>query len=109
MKLTRKIYATRNQKILDFVIGFVGWCLINGLMYACSFTFLTYIDTQQDSIAIALLIVPLIVNVVALILLGMTRRWIALGALAAFALLLLGTLVIGLLVYAICYNINAFQ
>ncbi len=109
MKLTRKIYATRNEKILDFVIGFVGWCLINGLMYACSLTFLTYVGVQEDSLSIALLVVPLIVNIIALIFLGMTRRWIALGALAAFALLLLGTLVIGLLIYAICFNTNAFQ
>jgi hypothetical protein len=109
MKLTRKIYTTRNEKILDFVIGFLGWCLINGLMYACSFMFLTYVSVQQDSQTIALLVVPLIVNVIGLILLGMTRRWMALGALAAFALLLLGTLVIGLLVYAICFSTNSFQ
>jgi len=109
MKLTRKIYTTRNEKILDFVIGFVGWCLINGLMYACSFMFLTYVSVEQDAQAIALLVVPLIVNVIGLILLGMTRRWIALGALAAFALLLVGVLLIGLLVYAICFNANSFQ
>ena len=109
MKLTRKIYTTRNQKILDFVIGFVGWCLINGLMYACSLMYLTYVSVQQDSQTIALLVVPLIVNVIGLILLGMTRRWIALGALAAFALLLVGVLLIGLLVYAICFNANSFQ
>jgi hypothetical protein len=24
MKLTRKIYTTRNEKILDFVLGFLG-------------------------------------------------------------------------------------
>ena len=109
MKLTRKIYTTRNEKILDFVIGFVGWCMLNGLMYFCSFAFLTYVDIQQDSIAIALLVVPLIVNISALIIVGMTRRWIALGALTAFALLLLGALVIGLLVYAICFSTNSFQ
>jgi hypothetical protein len=109
MKLTRKVYTTRNEKILDFVIGFVGWCLINGLMYACSITFLTYAGAQQDSISIALLVVPLIVNIVGLIFLGMTRRWIALGALAAFALLLLGVLLIGLLIYTICFNTNSFR
>jgi hypothetical protein len=107
MKLTRKIYTTRNEKILDFVLGFLGWYLINGLMYACSFMFLTYVSVEQDSISLALLVVPLIVNIVGLILLSMTRRWMALGALAAFALLLLATLVIGLLVYAICFSTNS--
>jgi len=107
MKLTRKIYATRNEKILDFVIGFVGWCLINGLMYACSLVIVSNLDTQQDTLSIVLLVIPLIINIVALILLAMTRRWIALGALAAFGLLLLGTLLIGLLVYAICFSTNS--
>jgi len=107
MKLTRKTYETRNQKIVDFVLGFVGWYLLNGLMYFCSFAFLTYVSSEQDAISLALLVVPLVVNIVGLILLGLTRRWIALGALAAFALLLLATLVIGLLVYAICFSTNS--
>lgn len=109
MKLTRKTYTTRNEKILDFVIGFVGWCVLNGVMYACSIAILSNLDTQTDAVAIALLALPLLVNIAALIFLGMTRRWIALGALAAFALLLVGVLIIGVLVYAICFNTNSFQ
>ena len=72
MKLTRKIYTTRNEKILDFVIGFVGWYLINGLMYACSIVIVSNLDTQQDFLSIVLLVLPLIVNIIGLILLGMT-------------------------------------
>ena len=109
MKRTRKVYTTRNEKIVDFVIGFVGWCLINGLMYAGSITILSSFDVQQNAIGITLLVLPLVINIAALIYFAMRRRWIAWGALAAFALLLVGVLVIGLLVYAICFNSNAFQ
>jgi hypothetical protein len=51
-----------------------------------------------------LVALPLLINIAALILLGLTRRWIALGALAAFALLLIGTLLLGLIVYAVCFS-----
>ena len=106
MKLTRKIYTTRNEKILDFVLGFVGWYLINGLMYGGSLAILSNANTQTNVLALVLLSLPLIINIVVLILFGITRRWIALGALAAFALLLVGALVVGLLVYAICFNMQ---
>lgn len=102
-----KVYTTRNEKIVDFVIGFVGWCLINGLMYAGSVAILTNFDVQQDAIGIILLVLPLVINIAALIYLALTRRWIVWGALAAFALLLVGGLVIGLLVYAICFSTNS--
>ena len=109
MKLTRKVYTTRNEKILDFVIGFVGWCLINGLLYACSLAIISNFNVQQDWIGIVLLVLPLVINIVALIYFGVARRWIAWGALAAFALLLVGVLLIGVLAYAICFSGNTFQ
>lgn len=109
MRLTRKVYTTRNEKILDFVIGFIGWFMVNGLMYACSVSIISNLDSGSDTLQIVLLALPLVINIVALILLSMTRRWIALGALAAFALLLVGVLLIGLLAYAICFNTNVFQ
>ena len=109
MRLTRKVYTTRNEKILDFVIGFIGWFMVNGLMYACSVSIISNLDSGSDTLQIGLLALPLVINIVGLILLSTTRRWIALGALAAFALLLVGVLLIGLLVYAICFNTNTFQ
>jgi hypothetical protein len=108
MKLTPKIYTTRNQKALDFAIGFLGWCLINALLFGLLIYVLQALptDTQDSALGLVLLGLPLLINVTALIVLGMTRRWIALGALAAFALLLVGALLVGLFIYAVCYNIG---
>jgi len=108
MKLTRKVYENRNQKVLDFVIGFVGWFLINGLLYTCSFVLLSNgtIDTEQEILPIVLLALPLLINIAALIFFAFTRRWIALGALAAFGLTLVGGLLIGLFIYTVCLNMG---
>ena len=40
MKLESKVYTTRNEKVIDFVLGFVGWFLVNGLLYGCSIAIL---------------------------------------------------------------------
>ena len=107
MNFTRKEYTTRNEKILDFVIGFVGWYLVNGLFYGCTVMLLsqaTNIDSNMS--ALILLALPLLLNIGALVGLGMWRRWIALGALAAFGAALALVLVLGILIYAVCFNMN---
>jgi hypothetical protein len=108
MKLTPRIYTNRNEKILDFVIGFVGWFLINGLLYGCSIAILQVMAFEtSDSIVVLLLgVLPLLINIAALIFFAFTRRWIALGALAAFALVLVGVLLIGLFIYTVCLNMG---
>lgn len=113
MRLTRKVYTTRNEKIIDFAIGFVGWFLVNGVLYACLIPIYSRLptpDSQGSVAALMLLALPLLINIGLLVLLAFTRRWIALGALAAFGLLLIGTLVLGLLAYAVCFSDgNMFQ
>jgi hypothetical protein len=107
MPLTRKVYATRNEKIIDFAIGFVGWFIINGVLYACLvslYSRLPTADSQGSVAALMLLALPLLINIGLLVLLAFMRRWIAFGALAAFGLLLLGGLLLGLLIYATCYT-----
>ena len=106
MPLTRKVYTARNEKIIDFAIGFVGWFIVNGLLYTCLiwlYSDLPTADSQGYIAALVLLALPLLINIGALVLLAFTRRWIALGALAAFGLLLLGGLLLGLLLYAVCF------
>jgi hypothetical protein len=111
MNLSRKIYTTRREKVIDFIVGFLGWFFINGLLY----TLLVFLIGQfspdaQSSLAVVLLgLLPLLINIGALIYFGFTRRWIALGALAAFAAVLLLALLLGLLVYAICYTPTSFR
>ena len=111
MKLERKVYTTRNEKVIDFVLGFVGWFLVNGLLYGCSIAILQAIDSSSSqSIPVLLLgLLPLLINIGALIFFAFTRRWIALGILSAFALVLVGVLLLGLVFYAICYNQSLFN
>ena len=111
MKLERKVYTTRNEKVIDFVLGFVGWFLVNGILYGCSIAILQALDSgSPDSIPVLLLgVLPLLINIGALIFFAFTRRWIALGILAAFALVLVGVLLLGLVIYAICYNQGLFN
>jgi hypothetical protein len=111
MKLERKVYTTRNEKVLDFVPGFIGWFLVNGLLYGCSILMLQSLaSSAPDSIAALLLgLLPLLINIGALIFFAFTRRWIALGILAAFALVLVGVLLIGIVIYVICYNQGLFN
>jgi hypothetical protein len=109
MRLTRKVYATSSQKALDFAIGFVGWFLLNGVLYGGGLYFFGNVSSD-GTVAVLLLGLPLLLNIGALIVLGFTRYWIALGALAAFALALLAVLLIGLVIYAVCFSSgNSFQ
>ena len=111
MKLERKVYTTRNEKVIDFVLGFVGWFLVNGLLYGCSIAILQAIDSSSSqSIPVLLLgLLPLLINIGALISFAFTRRWVALGILSAFALVLVGVLLLGLVFYVICYNQGLFN
>ena|SRR6188472_167033 len=111
MKLESKVYTTRNEKVLDFVLGFVGWFLVNGLLYGCSIAILQALESDaQNSLAALLLgLLPLLINIGALIFFAFTRRWVALGILAAFALVLVGVLLLGLVFYVICYNQGMFN
>ena len=114
MKLVRKTYTTRREKVVDFVIGIVGWIVINaimaGMMWALQWANsalyergLTPILLNFVSPFIACL--PIIVNIVSLILLGLTRYWTALGALAAFAALQLLVICLGVIVGVVCFAI----
>lgn len=109
--MPRKEYTDRSQKVLDFVLGFIGWFLINGLLYTGSIIVINKLPSggsATDAITLLALAAPLLINIAALIYFGFARRWVALGALAAFALTLLGTLVLGALVYAICFSMGSF-
>ncbi|HJZ49309.1 MAG TPA: hypothetical protein VKE41_19165 [Roseiflexaceae bacterium] len=111
MSLRHKVYTTRNEKVLDFVIGFVGWFLVNGLLYTCSIFLLQFLAFETTSSILGLLlgVLPLLINIGALIYFAFTRRWIAFGILAAIALVLVGVLLLGLVFYVICYNQGMFK
>jgi hypothetical protein len=111
MKQTSKVYTTRSEKVLDFVIGFIGWFMVNGLMYTLLVQLLGLAepDTQSSLAVLVLLVLPLVINVAAMIFFGFARRWVALGALAAFGSLLALVVVLGVLAAAFCFNSGSFR
>lgn len=99
MKLTRKTYTSRSEKITDFVMGFVGWFLLNtlsGLISLVLFSdwpgagrtawehLLDVLPLLPFSGAGACLIYP--AWMVALAVVFWWRRWLALGGATAFGL-----------------------
>ena len=121
MKRKRKDYLTRREKTVDFLIGFFGWFLLNGLWWGgltlASWLLLQVSDTPAgtdltqflESIgevaSVVLLILPLIINVALLIRFAFGRFWIAIGAASAFASLLLLTICAGIVWTVACFTI----
>lgn len=97
MKLYFQNYKTLQQKIVDFAIGFVGWFVVNGLL---SFIVIWLGGGYPDGLRFFILwlfALPLtyVINIVAIVLLGSTYYWIAIGVSIAFIVNLLTTLVLG--------------
>ncbi|MFQ5611520.1 MAG: hypothetical protein ACE5H9_05250 [Anaerolineae bacterium] len=112
MALTRKTYETRNEKVIDFVIGFAGWFIGNGLLwlgFGLVFGLVAEAgpiagDQDLQEVLIAILgCLPLLINAAVLIYFAFTRHWIALGLLAAFGILLVLALLAALVLGATCF------
>ena len=86
---------SRNEKIRDFAIGFVGWYVVNGGLYLTVFT------GNPGGGFYNLLLLP--VNVIVLIIAAFRRQWFALGLLASFAVNLVLALLLGLTLNAFCW------
>jgi hypothetical protein len=118
MNLTRRTYQNRNEKTIDFLIGFGGWFVLNvifagvgfGLVAALASVSSGYYYSESYNSLMSLLWVmltclPLLINIGAIIYFALTRYWIALGALAAFAGALLLTICLGSLIGAVCFTL----
>jgi hypothetical protein len=117
MKLSRHVYATQNEKVIDFALGFIGWFILNGLMafagqiggglstvLVAVLPFDPNLMSQIQGVVLVLLAcLPLLVNIAGLVLLAFTRHWIALGALAAFATSLVVVLCAAILFLGACF------
>jgi hypothetical protein len=113
MSLRRKNYVTRNEKTLDFIIGILGWHVINlamllGLVALSALSTRVSINNAgtQGILAIALLAcecLPLLINLAGLIYFAGTRYWIALGALAALGFYLVLAVLGALVLAAVCF------
>jgi hypothetical protein len=93
-----KQYGTSNEKVIDSVIGFVGWYTVNGAFW------LTTLKGQPINegynLFANLLMLP--VNLLVLIVLAFLRRWMAFGILVAVAANLLIALVLRMTTNATC-------
>ncbi len=118
MNLTRKTYSTRNEKTIDFIVGFVGFFVLNGvvggagsvifsLLSATPLAFDENFQTLLGFLSLALTCLPLLVNLGLIIFFAFTRYWIALGALAAFAAVLVVIICIALIWGAVCFALLA--
>jgi hypothetical protein len=72
-----------NHKILGIVTGFVGWFVINGIVWRLVF----------ENFSLCML--PLLLNTIGLVILFIKSRSILVGALAAYVLNLIITLITG--------------
>lgn len=99
MKLEQKTYETHGEKRRDFLIGFGGWFGINAALLVLGWIASALVHsllgpivsraTADVIVTIIAWLVPLLINVGGLIYLGFTRKWMALGALAAIGVVLL--------------------
>lgn len=102
MKLKRKAYETQGQKALDFLAGFFGCYVVNAVILSIAAPALGGLSDAAGYVLLALI---LAVNAIAIVLLALSRTWIALGALAAYASAFLLVLVIAALIRAACSGI----
>lgn len=117
MKLTRKNYETRNQKIVDFIIGFIGFMILNGvlggigqLLSALLTVPLSRLNSNSTDliygiVGLIAICTPLVINIGAIIFFAFTRYWIALGALTAFAVGLIIVICISIFLLATCFGL----
>jgi hypothetical protein len=100
---------TRQEKIRYFLIGFLGWWLINILLWRLLVPVpLSQLQGYRAGQGISenlICTVPIIfgMNVFLLIRMAFANRWIALGLLAAFAVNLVISLLLGLAGNAACW------
>lgn len=94
-----KVYVSQQEQYIDFLMGFGGWYLLNGLAWL-----LIGFDhgwLEGDSYGVPnLFLFPL--NVILLIIFLIFRRWIGLGILSALALNLLIALAMNIATNGTC-------
>ncbi len=115
MHFERKVYETRSQKVGDFFLGigvFIATNIIFGVISGFATSILVSMTSLSDNSAAQTLLnlvifllyaLPFAIQIALLIYFGLTRYWIALGMLGAFAAVLL----LVLLLTAFCFVLLA--
>lgn len=110
MFFVRKVYETRSQKVGDFFLGiglFIAVNVASGVIASLGMSLLASLSISNTSAAqtiwsflvFLLYALPFAVQIGLLIYFGLTRYWIALGMLGAFA----ASLLLVLLFVAVCF------
>ena len=117
MHLTRATYDTRAQKVRDFLIGFIGWFILNTLANG-AIILISYLATTAPSdnldtyqalqstvgvMALVCNVLSLVGNIGLAIYFALTRYWIALGMLGAFAGLIILTICAAVVIGGVCF------
>jgi hypothetical protein len=120
MKLEPKLYTTRDQKVGDFMLG-VGLFVAGNIVLAVVFGVLASLisafvpstlsgtaGTNSIGTLLTLFVsfIPFVINIALMIYFGLTRRWVALGMLAAFAIILVVVLILGAACFALIAGIS---
>jgi len=115
--MRRKKYLTQREKNIDFVLGFVGFPLLNlaiylatyflGQLMAASVFTVGYEPGQMGETALQTIeavvgILPWVINFGLLVFLAWWRLWIAIGALAAWVFLVGSCIMAGVCFFAGC-------
>ena len=120
MNLTRREYATPEEKRKDFWLGFKLWWAINILLgililgVVLSTSALTFLNNTPAGslisiVATALTCAPLLINIGLIVYFALTRSQIAGGMLAAFAVALGIVVILGIIFAVACFVILAVQ
>ncbi len=116
MKLEAHIYSSDSERRRDRIIGFVGWWVANLILFGVVSLFGS-ITSQYDPnqsvlqeqvitlIGFCLALLPWVVNIGGLIYFALTRSQIAVGALAAIAVLFALVVIAGVLFVVVCFVI----
>jgi len=99
--LIRRGLQTRAGKFIEFAIGFVGWFIVNGAIWAGIAT--GDFGAQRSLFLLFPNIFILPANLLALIILAFVRSSVALGLLTAYTVNFLLALIMGLLLYGVCW------
>ena len=107
--MTQDQYPTQQEKTKDFIIGFVGFLLLNVVVYLLA-TGLASIGLDRTHFADTVLwlalcaLVPWVITLVPVFYFARRRMWIALGAIFALGCMVLCT-VLGMCLVGSCFYI----
>jgi len=121
MYFERKVYETRSQKVGDFFLGiglFIAVNIASGVISTLFTGIVVSMSSAWNSSALQTLsglliflvyVLPFAVQVGLLIYFGLTRYWIALGILGAFAVSLLLVLLFVAACFVMIYGYNGIR